>query len=353
MKKLKKIVLKNFQIHEHLELEFCDGLNVIWGDNQKGKSSIIRAIYWAVTNKPTGNWMRRINKNGEKLKAEVKLVFDDFVLKRIKSDKVNRYCLDDENYDNFGFDVPIPIRQMLGMDFIKLGNTTIFPNIEMQDDPAFMIFETDAAKASLINRLTGVDLIEQAKNDFSKANSRLKKELKFVEENMIKNKKELRALPKVSDLKLECEEAKIKVQELEKKTEGFVKLLHCGKEIEEVQATSVSCIEEAKIKIDILLKCYSKLSEMQSGSEILRELAKEYVATTVCTKIPDFSIKDLQKAKELLDTSINMKELLGTYSSDLRKINLCIDKEGETESSCCKKLGKLNETHCPTCGKKL
>jgi len=61
---IKKLILKNFQIHKKLVLEFDEKITVIKGSNDSGKSSIIRAIYWIFYNQPTGDWMCRIDNDG-------------------------------------------------------------------------------------------------------------------------------------------------------------------------------------------------------------------------------------------------------------------------------------------------
>ncbi len=44
MKKLKSLRLENFQSHKDLYVEFSDGLNIITGTNNAGKTAIFRAL---------------------------------------------------------------------------------------------------------------------------------------------------------------------------------------------------------------------------------------------------------------------------------------------------------------------
>ena len=53
----KKLILKNVQRHKDLTVHFTPGLNVIRGANQRGKSTIIRSLFWLFTNRPLGNWI--------------------------------------------------------------------------------------------------------------------------------------------------------------------------------------------------------------------------------------------------------------------------------------------------------
>ena len=50
-----KISIKNFQSHPNTELELDPGINVITGSSDNGKTSIFRALYWIIYNRPSGN----------------------------------------------------------------------------------------------------------------------------------------------------------------------------------------------------------------------------------------------------------------------------------------------------------
>lgn len=47
---LKKIVLKNFMVHQELEIEFGGNVNIITGANGSGKSAILQALVIALGN---------------------------------------------------------------------------------------------------------------------------------------------------------------------------------------------------------------------------------------------------------------------------------------------------------------
>ena len=48
---IKRITLKNFESHEDSTIEFSDGLNLIIGQSNQGKSSIVRALAMVVANR--------------------------------------------------------------------------------------------------------------------------------------------------------------------------------------------------------------------------------------------------------------------------------------------------------------
>jgi len=45
---IKQIILKNFQKHSDLTLDLKEGVNIIYGASDKGKSTIRRAIEWCL-----------------------------------------------------------------------------------------------------------------------------------------------------------------------------------------------------------------------------------------------------------------------------------------------------------------
>lgn len=76
---LNRLVLKNFKRHEHLDISFTAGLNVIFGDNYKGKTTVFYAFLYAFGGPsmvPGGSArIDRVDAEGGKFKAEVTAYF--------------------------------------------------------------------------------------------------------------------------------------------------------------------------------------------------------------------------------------------------------------------------------------
>ena len=70
---IKSLSIKNYQSHKDSYLEFSEGVNCILGGSDNGKTAIIRAINWIMTNRPLGESFRS-NWGG---KTEVELFTDD------------------------------------------------------------------------------------------------------------------------------------------------------------------------------------------------------------------------------------------------------------------------------------
>lgn len=163
------LTLKNFQIHKKLSLELKDGFNCLTGGNNRGKSSIVRSLYWLLTNSPAGDWMCRRDANGKKLTATVKLVLDDgTVVKRVKGGGRNYYALDDQEYNDIGRNMPAEIAAALGMGNAAIKALGLNLNIEMQEDMPFLVHESPTVKSGALNILTGVDIIEKTIKEFNR-----------------------------------------------------------------------------------------------------------------------------------------------------------------------------------------
>lgn len=63
---IRKIILENFISHEHTEIHFTQGVNVILGHNGAGKSSIIEAIKLVLMEKYRGKYIQDLVKRGKR-----------------------------------------------------------------------------------------------------------------------------------------------------------------------------------------------------------------------------------------------------------------------------------------------
>ena len=108
-----RVELENFQSHKESSLALAPGVNVIIGPSDAGKSAIIRAVRWLITNRPLGDSFIRQGTKG----SSIELGLDNNSIIRCKGIKDNYYFIND--YDNyfraFGSDVPEEIEQLLNM----------------------------------------------------------------------------------------------------------------------------------------------------------------------------------------------------------------------------------------------
>lgn len=155
---IKQLSIENFQSHRKTVLDLVDGLNVITGTSDNGKSSVIRALRWVVCNRPQGLDFHS-NFAGEKEKTIVEIQMDEGVIARIKNKSANYYLIDDIEFHALRSDVPEEIKQVLRMDEL---------NIQGQFDPYFLLQSSPGEVAKKLNEFCGLEIIDSM---LSKINS--------------------------------------------------------------------------------------------------------------------------------------------------------------------------------------
>ena len=146
---IRKVAIQNFQIHKQTELEFKEGMNVIAGSSDNGKSSIIRAIRWVLMNRPTGF---AFHTHGAKDDTAVAMVFGDYeCVTRQKGEKNSGgYHHRGKTYAALRTDVPPEIERVLNLSEI---------NIQSQHDPYFLLQDSPGEVAKKLNVVAGLGII--------------------------------------------------------------------------------------------------------------------------------------------------------------------------------------------------
>jgi len=151
---LKSISITNFQSHRNTRINFSDGLNIISGSSDSGKSSIVRALRWVTENRPAGDSVRSwdCKKNDE---ISVGLEFTEGLVCKKKIEGRTKYSID-SNKGSFDFeavrsDVPAEITEFLDLSEF---------NLQTQHDPYFLLNDSPGEVAKKLNYLVGLDVID-------------------------------------------------------------------------------------------------------------------------------------------------------------------------------------------------
>lgn len=143
---LKKLTLRNFQAHKHLELELDPEATTIIGASDVGKSAIIRALYWLTFNRPSGESFKRHTSKF----TSVALTVDSCEIKR-KRGKSNHYYLGGSPLSAFGAGVPDEVSKVLRMSAI---------NFQQQHDGPFWFTENPGQVAKNLNSIVDLSVID-------------------------------------------------------------------------------------------------------------------------------------------------------------------------------------------------
>lgn len=145
---LEKLRIKNFQCHALEKITFDPAITVIVGPSDVGKSAVIRALRWLVTNRPRGD---EFIMHGT-AECEVGLRADGNTVLRRRG-TTNSYSLDDKEFVAFRDEPPEEIAQLLNMGDI---------NFQGQHDPVFWFTLTPGQVAREINHIVDLGAIDKA-----------------------------------------------------------------------------------------------------------------------------------------------------------------------------------------------
>lgn len=204
-KKIVKVILNNFQSHEHTEVDLTDGLNIIVGESNNGKTSILRAIMWVVDNQPLGTDFIMAGKDT----CSVMVLYDDGTFiergRTLKDTGYYKVGFIDENgnlnhqmYRGFTNAVPVEVanvHQMPKVNITKDIETHL--NVLSQLDGPFLLTESPLVKASAIGRITGTHVIDYAIKESNKTIQNNKKTIKTYISEIEEKKNELSMLPDI------------------------------------------------------------------------------------------------------------------------------------------------------------
>ena len=387
---IESLKIKNIQSHKDSELKFSDGVNAIVGTSNNGKSAVLRALIWAITNRPLGvdilcsDWA--LDKKGNQISPmEVEVEKNGHVLVRYKSKSKNQYLLDDEELNAIGTDVPPEARK-----FFSLSDT----NIQKQQDKPFLVSESSSDVAKYFNSMMDLNVID---NILKKTEAK-KREIRTNKINCENTLKTLNDefdklswvdnaesyLEKIEKLESKQSKKKSVINELESSMNEHEKMIDlknslnvkkAGKYISKLNDCEIEIKENTSI-FDGLNEQISEWEENQNINEKLEKIKKANKVISALKKY-DSQIKDNEveairyslsviaenkKFKLTSDLCKKAKKII----SELKGIEVNDDEEKQLKESIisyeenkneiaeCKKEIKKNQSLlpdvCPTCG---
>jgi len=281
---IKSIHLQNFRSWKEGFVEFVQGVNIIIGENDSGKTNILRGINFDVNNRPAGEDMRS-NWGGT---TEVQIDIGGQKVSRIRSDNENLYRITghQEPFKAFGASVPEVIKQHLNFSPI---------NIAFQLDGPFLLGKSPSDVAKYFNEAVNLDIIDRAISNISsslKAERRgLEKEEKTLEEK-ISNLKEFEWLDQAEISLVELEKGRVWIVKKEKEFSELSPMIQILKELD-VLLFEIEKITRHEKQVQTLAKKQENINLNQSK---VRELS-QYIIT----------LKELNKQEEQVKKITNLQ----------------------------------------------
>ena len=350
---IKSITLKNFQSHEESKLEFHEGVNVICGPSDSGKTSIFRALRWVKENRPLGSSFIKQGSKGCSVCVEIITPEGLVSIEHSRNAKSGKYTIGGINYEAMGSNVPEEITAVFNFQP---------ENIQYQLELPYLVLESPGKVAEVINEVTHLEKadmigreLERLRRESNRKTEETEKQIEEIKKQLespeFVNLEKLRNLvEKRTKLVEELEKTKIRADDLEMDITRYSEAgKNYAKYIPRVEIYAANLEEIKKGITDLVTRKTSLtgiLTNLDKAQETRNKLSKvdSIKLTRTCGKItklvPD--IVDLKRRETILSRTLNnIKEFTDKLDIQSTKIDL---KKGEEKEL----LSKL--TSCPLCG---
>lgn len=155
-----QLKLTNVQKHTDLTVNLSEGITVIYGETESGKTSAFRGLVWALTNNETGEVI--VNNKAKPSRCEVEVTIDGHTITRKWGTKLNSYELDGEEYKSFKTNVPAPIAELVNLSPVA---------IQSRRDLPFMVYHKASENATQFSEMLDIMEIQRT---ITNANAQVK-----------------------------------------------------------------------------------------------------------------------------------------------------------------------------------
>lgn len=342
---IQSVEINNYQSHKKTLLELHQGVNVIIGTSDSGKSAIKRSIEFVIKNRPSGDSMRSWWGG----KTSVELVLDNGRVERSK-DKIEEYVVNEETkLHAFGLTVPDEVTKVINITEV---------NIQSQMDAPFLLSETSGAVASHFNRVAGLDKIDASQSWVDSRIREINSSIKTTNQDIEKHTLNLEKYSGLKKIEIELEvleefstQYQIKITKQSKLNSLLIQIAAAEKEIEEsagilvfekeVDSILVQMTEarDQKKEIVLLTGSLDEITEINTSTE------EAQYKTTLETEVLD--LLKLQETYKVQNTAIYG---LNKALKDIKGISISLEADNRNLELQMTKFKKEMGDVCVLCG---
>lgn len=345
---LKTLHIRNFQSHADTYLEFLSGVNIIVGESDSGKSSIIRALRWLVWNRPQGDAFR--SWWGGDIVVELETTDGHHITRRKGVKDGDEYILDGVSFKAFRTEVPEEIEKILNIDDI---------NLQRQLDAHFLLSASPGEVAQHFNKVAHLDIIDVATQRINSDIRELNSSISFKQQELTHLKDTLKNWDYLPDLEKEV----LELEHLEKQLIAYEtkqsQLQNIITELENIETKRRPLIQIMQIE-PLLNEIFQDLHVYKQLQAVYEDLQKHLQEISHV----EYRMKDLQQLLQA-ETPLNevlleintLKEKQNQYQILSRLLQDIESVEKSIETSAVNIQQKEKEFHeampdiCPLCGK--
>ena len=354
----KTLHLVNYQAHKDTTVDFTSGLNIIIGESDMGKSSILRALRKLVRDIPAGK--DHINEDATSMKISLMVVDDtgqEYTIIRQITPSKNLYYLNKQEFGGFGREIPEEIQNTLEMFLIELENSEkIDLHFSDQHDTPFMVARGSAGiRSKLLGRIAGLHTLDRGivavNKDIRVGNSALK--TKSMDRDELQEKVD-RSRDTSTDHKLH-EACKVQLQEIIEELNKLTKLQDLQKRffniVDDGKKTKKSLDNLPDIDVDFhaVRGNIQKLSKLQEFYTVLNSIDTQIASLPTIEIDIDFNFSKIRENIQKLSKLRKLHETLASIDDQIKTLKATefdadIEKAQKEWTTTLTKLGI-----CPTC----
>lgn len=315
--KINRIYLENYRIHEKLEVEFDKGINLLLGENGKGKSSILEAIGYALFGSDLRGTQKDAIQYGKK-SAKIQVEFtgvdgEEYIVTRKLPGTTSIYRKSNPELELQGKEDRI--RELCG---IKGDIKDVYDNVIVAKQNEFISSFKATAKdrEKTFDKVFNTEIYREIYDGYSKdVEGKYKNEI-AIEENSIKS---------ISEVMEDSQEVKEKLELEEEREKEFEKYLNnLSAELKEIKE-KLNQISGTELKIEKINGEIRKSEEVLNSITLQEEKLKKQIEETILAK--EIADKNIENHNEYIKTS----EILESIKKEKKELDQVREKQNNLE----------------------
>jgi len=357
---INSIEIKNFETHICTKIDLHPGVNVLLGESDSGKSSVVRALEWNTKNRPQGDSYRNNqldpkNKKDKLKKTQVSVNYDNQIVTRARNSKINHYQINtNEPLKALRTDVPEEVQNITKIKSVNIQG-------QHPTQQYFLLADKPGQVAKEFNKVAGLVIMDKAIADINQQVRFCSNTIKNAQRDIKEKETEL----KDSKWVLKAEKFAKKLTEFQSKIKSQVSIfLELKDHIQ--SATLIQArldtfvgIKKAKENLKSLDTEQNKIKQKKNKLNQLKNIINDLIQLDLMLTNSGYSKKAKTALNELIKLRDEIKEtekFIITCNNKIDSIQT-IDDKIKTQKEVINKLNSKYKTvlktqGCPVCGHK-